>query len=82
MPSSESTESPPAAAPTRAAPAAPAAPVPDRLSLEDFLSREPRLRARPTLSGGFARQCARRQLTHGTLADFTAALDAFANGAT
>jgi len=70
----------PAPAPERVA-ANPTPPAP-RLSLADFLSREPRLRQRPTLAGGFARQCARQRLTHATAAAFTAALDAFEHGAT
>jgi hypothetical protein len=76
---SASTESPPVAPPVALRQMPPPA---ARLSLDDFLSREPRLRGRPTLAGGFARQCARQRLTHATLPDFTAALDAFEHGAT
>lgn len=81
---SASPESLPAASPARTAVVtlAPAEPPAPRLSLADFLSREPRLRQRPTLAGGFARQCARQRLKHATAAAFTAALDAFEHGAT
>ena len=77
-----SPETPPEVAPAPVRDALSILTPPDRLSLDDFRTREPRLQQRPTLSGGFARQCARRHLTHATLAEFTAALDAFEHGAT
>jgi len=70
----------PAPAPERVA-ANPTPPAP-HLSLFDFMAREPRLRQRPTLAGGFARHCERQRLMHATQPAFTAALDAFEHGAT
>lgn len=51
------------------------------LSLDDYLSREPRLMRRPEMTGAFARFCHRRKTLRATMADFATLLTAFERGA-
>lgn len=50
------------------------------LSLDDYLSREPRLAGRPEMMGAFARQCHRLKKLRATAEQYAATLSAFERG--
>lgn len=51
------------------------------LSLDDYLSREPRLVGRPEMMGAFARQCHRLKKMRATAEQYAVTLSAFERGA-
>lgn len=76
-----STEPAPRSAKAGADAVAAAAPPATPLSLDDYLSREPRLAKRPEMTGAFARFCQRRKTLRATSAEYGALLTAFERGA-
>lgn len=60
---------------------APAPPSAALLSLDDYLSREPRLVKRPEMTGAFARFCQRRKTLRATATAYATLLTAFERGA-
>lgn len=63
-----------------AKPGAPAAAPIERLSLREYLEREPRLTHRPEMRGAFVGACQRAGLQHATAADFARQLDQLERG--
>jgi len=77
--STETTEAPTRRAKPAVAETAPTAPV-VLLSLDDYLSREKRLFARPEMTGAFARHCQRAKLMRASAETYAAKLTAFERG--
>lgn len=78
-----STDTAPAPRRTKAADAEIAAVEPPAvlLSLDDYLSREPRLANRPEMTGAFARHCHRLKKMRATAEQYAVTLSAFERGA-
>lgn len=52
----------------------------EKLSLQDYLAREPRLANRPEMRGAFERACAREGLSRAFVSTFAARLDQLERG--
>jgi len=63
-----------------ATPSAPTSAPIERLSLREYLEREPRLTNRPEMRGAFVGVCQRAGLQHATAADFARQLDQLERG--